>query len=136
MAEEERERRKTHSLMPRRLSGRHGEVVPAWPAGGYPRESSPRHHREHCTTGVYTHTMISSRKHHRNQGEAGEESRSVATERRFPERDPASDLLREEAADETIWWRWKRAQRRATRPRWQRRNSPKSAGIARRWRGD
>jgi hypothetical protein len=26
-----------------------------------------------------------------------------------PERDPAMDLLGEEAADGTVWWRWKRA---------------------------
>jgi hypothetical protein len=53
----------------------------------------------------------------------------------IPERDPALDLLGEVAAGETLWWRWKRARRRATRPRWQRQNSPESIGIARRWRG-
>jgi hypothetical protein len=34
---------------PRRMSGRHGGAVPARPARGYLRESSPRHHREHRT---------------------------------------------------------------------------------------
>jgi hypothetical protein len=42
------------------------------------------------------------------QGEAGEVSSSVATEMQNPERDLATDLLGEEAADETIRWRLKR----------------------------
>jgi hypothetical protein len=53
----------------------------------------------------------------------------------IPERDPAPDLLRDVAAGETLWWRWKRARRRATRPRWRWRNSPESARIAMRRRG-
>jgi hypothetical protein len=58
---------------------------------------------------VCTHTKISSKKHSRHQGEAGEVSSSMVTERRDPERDPAMDLLGEEAAGEIIWWRLKRA---------------------------
>jgi hypothetical protein len=70
-----------------------------------------------ASTGVHTHTMTSSEKHSRHQEEADEVSSSVATERRKPERDLAIDLLGEEAAGESIWWRWKRARRRVVRPR-------------------
>jgi hypothetical protein len=56
-------------LAPRCSSGWHGGVVPARLARGCPRESSPRHHQEHRTTGVYTHTWISSEKHHRHHRE-------------------------------------------------------------------
>jgi hypothetical protein len=49
--------------------------------------------------------LISSEKHRWHQGEASEVSRSEATERRFLERDLAPDLLGEEAAGETTWWR-------------------------------
>jgi hypothetical protein len=80
--------------------------------------------------------MTSSEKHNRHQGEAGEVSSSVVTERQKPERDLTIDLLGEEAADESIWWRWKRAWRTAVHPRWRRRSSPESVEIARRWRGD
>jgi hypothetical protein len=89
-----------------------------------------------ASTGVHTHTMTTSVKHSRRQGKAGEVSSSVATERRKPERDPATDLLGEEAVGESIWWKLKRAQRRVFRPRWQWQSSPESAGIARRQRGD
>jgi hypothetical protein len=85
---------------------------------------------------VCTHTEISSKKHNRRQGEAGEVSSSVATEMQNPERDPATDLLGEEAADGTIWWRLKRTQRRVFCPRWRWRSSPESTEIARRRRGD
>jgi hypothetical protein len=43
--------------------------VPARPARGCPRESSPRHHQEHRTTGMYTHTRISIEKHRRHHRE-------------------------------------------------------------------
>jgi hypothetical protein len=33
-------------------------------------------------------------------------SRSEATEKQDPERDPITDLLGEEAAGETTWWSW------------------------------
>jgi hypothetical protein len=44
------------------------------------------------------------------------------------------DLLGEEAADDSIWWRWKRARRRVFRPRWRQRRPPELAGEARRRR--
>jgi hypothetical protein len=50
--------------------------------------------------------------------EAGVVPRSVATVMPKPERDPTMDLLGEEAANETVWRRLKRAQGRAFRPRW------------------
>jgi hypothetical protein len=57
---------------------------------------------------VLTHTEVSSKEHRRRQGEAGEVSSSEAAEMQNPERDPATDLLGEEAADGMIWWRLKR----------------------------
>jgi hypothetical protein len=80
--------------------------------------------------------MTTSEKPSRHQEEAGEVSNSVATERRKPERDPATDLLREEAAVKSIWWRRKRAQRGAIHPRWRRRSLPEAARITGRRRGD
>jgi hypothetical protein len=45
--------------MPRSLSGRHGGAVPARLARGYPRESSPQHHRRstHTWTTGEAHTL-------------------------------------------------------------------------------
>jgi hypothetical protein len=64
---EERDRRKknTHRT-PRCLSRRHGGAVPARPARGYPRESSPRHHQEHRTRRFHRHAHT----YHDNLGEA------------------------------------------------------------------
>jgi hypothetical protein len=87
-------------------------------------------------TGVHIYTKIPSEKYQRHRESAGEVSSSEAIERRISERDPAPDLLGEEAASESFWWRWKGARRRAAGPRWRRRSSPESAEIAGRWRGD
>jgi hypothetical protein len=87
-----------------------------------------------ASTGVLTHTEVSSKEHRRRQGETGEVSSSVVTEMQNPERDPTTDLLGEEAAGEMIWWRLKRTQGRVFRPRWRRRRPPELAGIARRRR--
>jgi hypothetical protein len=42
--------------------------VPARPARGYPRESSPRHHREHCTRHFHRHAHTHT--HHDHLEEA------------------------------------------------------------------
>jgi hypothetical protein len=46
--------------------------------------------------------MTTSERHSRHQGEAGEVSSSVATERQKPKRDLATDLLEEEADDPQV----------------------------------
>jgi hypothetical protein len=57
-----------------------------------------------------THTQRFSRRSTTGvEEEAGEVSRSVANLMLNPERDPAMDLLGEEAADGTVRWRRKRA---------------------------
>jgi hypothetical protein len=76
--------RRRYSPTPRRSSGRHGGAVPAWPARGYQGKTSLGHHGEHHTTGVHTHTVISSKKHRRHQGAADEVAGSVASEGDFP----------------------------------------------------
>jgi hypothetical protein len=65
------------------------------------------------STGVHTHTMTTSERHSRHQGEAGEVSSSVAAERRKPEWDSSHrsprrgrgrqiDLVEEEEGAERI----------------------------------
>jgi hypothetical protein len=87
-----------------------------------------------ASTGVLTHTEVSSETHSRSSKEIRRGVRSARAERRFSEWDPAMDLLGKEAADWTVRWRWNRALGRVFRPRWRRRWSPELAGAARRRR--
>jgi hypothetical protein len=88
-----------------------------------------------ASTGVHMHTQGSPRRSPAGvREEADEVTRSVANLMKNPEQDPAMNLTGEEAANETVRWRWKRALGRVIRPRWRRRWSPGLAGVARRRR--
>jgi hypothetical protein len=104
---EEEEENHTHQ-MPRRMPGRHGGAVPARPARGYPGMSSPSTPgAPHlgASNGVHTH--------HDHLGVAqqapGEDPARHRARRRpksaESERDLITDLLGEEAADESSWRR-------------------------------
>jgi hypothetical protein len=95
-------------------------------------------HREHRTSALSParHTPH----YHRNypQQAPGRDPAWCRARRRHeptkPERDPARDLIGEEKISESTWWRRKRAVRQPFDPRWRRRRSPETAGIAGRWR--
>jgi hypothetical protein len=130
------EEEETH-LSPRCRPGRHGGAVPARPTRRGRGKTSPRRHREH-------HNRRFHRRAHTHRGLLGDAQLAewkdpvgweIGVGRgRFSEWDPTMDLLREEAADETVRWRWKRALGWVIPPRWRRRWSPGLAGAARRRR--
>jgi hypothetical protein len=64
----------------------------------------------------------------------GEAQHRGCSEAADPEGRDHPDLLGEEAANDSFWWRWKRAWRRVFRPRWRQRRPPELAGEARRRR--
>jgi hypothetical protein len=119
----------THRRPSARLDGMAGQC----PHG---RPEAARGSLHHSTTRsiappACTHTPGSPRRSTAGTTESRRGVKISGDREAILERDPAPDLLGEEAAGETLWWRWKRGRRRTTRPRWRRRNSPESAGIAR-----
>jgi hypothetical protein len=67
-------------------------------------------HQEHRITSELTH----KRSPRRSTAGTIESRRGVEVSgdrEAIPERDPALDLLGEEAAGKTVWWRWNRARR-------------------------
>jgi hypothetical protein len=76
---------------PRRMSGRHGGAVPAWPARGYPGRTSPQHHWR-CT-----HTWITASMHskHSEEIQRGVSSKAIgAGEIQSGDRPPISSERR------------------------------------------
>jgi hypothetical protein len=120
---------------PRCIPGWHGGAVPARPREDF--TVAPPGALQTALPPVCPQTHRSPRRSTAGvRGDAGEVSRSVANLMQNPEWDPAMDLLREEAADETVRWRWKRTLGRVFFPRSRRWWSPELAGGARRrrWR--
>jgi hypothetical protein len=122
----------THRRPSAHLDGMAGQCPRGWP-------EAARGSLHHGTTSsiappACTHTPGSPRRSTAGTTESRRGVEISGDREVILERDPAPDLLGEEAAGKTLW-RWKRARRRTTHPRWRRRNSSESAEIARRWRG-
>jgi hypothetical protein len=109
-----------------------GQLEAAWGSLHQARTGSTtpwRFHRRALTR--HKHLSKLSRLSKLQHGEAPHRGCSEVAD---PEGKDHLDLLGEEAANDSIWWRWKRARRRVFCPRWRQRRPPELAGEARRRR--
>jgi hypothetical protein len=108
------------------LDGMAGQCPRGWPGAAWGSlHRAPLgapHHRQS------THTWTTASMHNTPSVEIQRGVRSAAAERRFPEWDPTTDLLAEEATTESVRWRSKRAQRGAFHPWWRRQSPQESPG--------